>query len=79
MIADTILNNAYICRKVRWALRAVRIKIKKGTANGAESASAYRPVDDGVLLIGRIHIQHILGIINPADHSSHTYKLSYLR
>jgi hypothetical protein len=79
MVADPIMNNANIGRKIRWALRTVRIKIKKGIAYGAESASAYRPVDDGVLLIGRIHVQYILRIINPADHSPHTYKLTFLR
>lgn len=78
MIADPVLNNAYVCRKVRRTLRAVGVKIKKGVADGAESASAKRPVNDGILLIGRIHVRYVLRIINPADHRPHAYKLSCL-
>lgn len=78
MVADPILNNAYVCRKIWRALRAIGIKIKKGIAYGAESASSKRPVNDGVLFICRIHVRYVLRIVNSADRSPHTYKLTFL-
>jgi hypothetical protein len=78
MVADPILNNAYISGKIWRALGVVGVKEKQGIAYGAEPASTKRPVNDGVLLIGRIHVRYVLRIVNTADRRPHTYKLTFL-
>jgi hypothetical protein len=78
MVADPIMNNANIGRKIRWALRTVRIKIKKGVADRSKSAPAERPVNDRVLLLGGIHIRYVLRIINAPDGGPQASKLTFL-
>jgi len=60
-------------------LGIVRIEIKERVTDGCKSPSSDGPVNDGVLLIRRIHIVHILRIIYSADRFAHADKLARLR
>jgi hypothetical protein len=78
MVADPIMNYAYVGRKIRRALRTVRIKIKQGIPDRRESAPADRPVNDRILLFGGVHIRYVLRIINASQGGSHASKLTFL-
>ena len=79
MIADPVLYHTDVGGEIGRALRIIRIEIEECVADGRESASAQSPVDDAVLFIRRVHIIHILGIIDPADRFAHADKLPHLR
>lgn len=78
VIADSVVNYADVGWKIRGTLRAVGIKEEKGVVNSRQPASAHCPIDDSVMLVGRIHIRDILGIINVSYRSLHTYELPSL-
>lgn len=78
MVADPIMNNADIGRKIRRALGAVWIEVKKRIADRGEPSSAKRPVNDGILFVSGIHIGDVLRIINAADRCTHTHELPLL-
>lgn len=78
MVADSILNNANVGREIRRALGTIWIKEKKSISDRCESAPAESPVNDCIMLIGRIHICNILWIVNASNGSLHADKLPFL-
>ena len=78
VIADPVMNNADVGGEVGWALRTVRVEEKNGVAYRGKPASSQRPVNNGIMLVGRIHIRDVLGIIHTSHHGLHTYELPFL-
>lgn len=78
MVSHSVMNNAYICRKVRRATCAVRVEEKQGMVYALQPASGYGPVHDFIVDISGSHVVDVLGIVSAADCFSHADELAWL-
>ena len=78
MIANSVMNNANICREIGWTLGTVWIEEEKGMVNSRQSAPSHGPIHDGVVFLRRVHVCYILGVVDTSHRWLHANELPFL-
>ncbi len=79
MVADSVVNDAYVGRKVGRAGRAVGIVKEQGAVHADQTASRQGPIHDIVMLLGGRHVIYILAVISSAYGFPHADELAGLQ
>lgn len=70
MSVNARINDAHtVRRKIRHTFRTVGIEIKQTVSNGRTGISRKNPIRDLVMNLFRIHIIHVLRVVDPIDGS----------
>lgn len=75
MVADPVVDHAYIGREVGRAGGAVGVVEEQGAVHADQAASGQRPVHDIVMLLSRRHVIYVLAVVFAANGFPHADEL----
>ena len=78
MIADSVVYDPYVGRKIRRAGATVRIKEKEGMVNPRQPPAGHGPIYNVIMDVSWSHIVDVLGIVAASHRFPHTNKLARL-